>query len=73
MAKIMPIRSGEGDRPRWLPWSAFPFSDNPDAYASAIPTWWSQQVAAATGSSANLFRGGIRWVLRMCWARAIRH
>jgi haloalkane dehalogenase len=24
MANTMP-RSGEGDRPRWLPWSAFPF------------------------------------------------
>ena len=25
MAKTVPIRSGDGDRPRWLPWSAFPF------------------------------------------------
>src|SRR5215470_6487907 len=25
MAKTMPIRPGEDDRPRWLPWSAFPF------------------------------------------------
>ncbi len=25
MAETMPTRSGEGDRPGWLPWSAFPF------------------------------------------------
>ena len=25
MAETTPARSGEGDRPRWLPWSAFPF------------------------------------------------
>jgi pimeloyl-ACP methyl ester carboxylesterase len=25
MAETMPTRSGEGDRPSWLPWSAFPF------------------------------------------------
>jgi len=31
----------------------FPFNDDPDAYAAAISTWWSQKVAAATGNSAN--------------------
>lgn len=25
MAKTIPMRAGERDRPRWLPWSAFPF------------------------------------------------
>jgi len=32
----------------------FPFNDDPDAYAAAVSTWWSQKVDAAAGNSANL-------------------
>jgi pimeloyl-ACP methyl ester carboxylesterase len=32
----------------------FPFNDDPHAYAAAISTWWSRNVATTAGNSANL-------------------
>ena len=34
----------------------FPFSDDPQAYAAAICTWWTQQVAAAPIASCTFIR-----------------
>ena len=62
MAKSIPMRAGERDRPRWLPWSAFPFQTR----FAQIADKRIHYIDEGSGPALLLVSAGPRWPICPC-------